>query len=90
MSARTYPHIRAQITDGEPGMLVVAWVQRAPGDAAQFLLRQEKADSLAEVIELLARLARQEGIAPENVDVDLPLQTLLCDREGTTNFSSDA
>ncbi|ODS01859.1 hypothetical protein AUC71_02900 [Methyloceanibacter marginalis] len=71
-------------------MLVVAWVQRAPGDAAQFLLRQEKADSLAEVIELLARLARQEGIAPENVDVDLPLQTLLCDREGTTNFSSDA
>lgn len=90
MSAQTYPYIRAQITDAEPGMLVTAWVQRSPGDAAHFLLRQEKAASLAEVIGLLARLARQEGIPPEHVNVDLPLQTLLCDREGTTNFSSDA
>jgi hypothetical protein len=71
-------------------MLVTAWVQRSQGDAAHFLLRQEKAASLAEVIELLARVARQEGVPPEIVDVDLPLQTLLGDREGTTNFSSDA
>ncbi len=90
MSDRTYPHIRAQITDAGPGMLVAAWVQRAPGGAAQFLLKQETAASLAEVIELLARVARQESISPEHVDVDLPLQTLLLDREGTTSFSSDA
>jgi hypothetical protein len=45
---------------------------------------------MAEVIELLARLARQEDITPGDVDVDVPLELLLSERERPTNFSSDA
>ena len=88
MPAETYPHIRAQIIDAKPDMLVTAWAQRS--DGAHFLLRQTKASSMAEVIELLARLARQEDIAPGDVHVDVPLELLLSERERTTSFSSDA
>ena len=90
MPAETYPHIRAQIVDAKPDMLVTAWARRSSGDEAQFLLRQTKVGSMAEAIELLTRLARQEVIAPGKVDVDTPLELLLSERERPTNSSSGA
>ena len=77
MSAQTYPRIRAQLINATSALLITAWVKRSSTDAAHFLLRQEEAASLAEALELLSRLAGQERIALELVDIDVSLQTLL-------------
>jgi hypothetical protein len=75
--SQTYPHIRAQLTDGRETLLVTAWVQRSSGGVANFLLRQAPVVSLAEALKVISQLARQQAILPKDVDLDLSLQTLL-------------
>jgi len=80
--AQAFPRLRAHITDPPKALLVTAWVQRSSTDPAEFLLKQGAVASLAEALNLISRLASQQGVPTKHVDIDVGLPILLAEHQG--------